>query len=582
MDEIGRRLAQQYPESNRGWGVSVQRWPRPIGGQFEQSLYLLFAAAVMVFLIGCVNLANLTFVRAVARSREQAIRVALGARRRDLLRQLVMESLILASAGGASGVAIAYLLVSTLAAIVQSVGFFKLIPTEATITMDASVVLFVGGMSLVSTLIFGLMPALASTARIGAGLIREKGSDVGSTKLHTRLRGSLVVAEVTLAFTLVTTAGLLVQSLFSLERGIAGGVDSAHILTAHLPISGTRFADRSAVNSYVDRLGDRIRSVPGVAEVAFAEGVAPAGSPFLRSFQIADRPPVDRARRPSVGFNTVSPSYFRAIGLDILGGRALAEYDREGAPPVVVINETFARTYFPGADAIGRRLLMDSRSPESAVKEVPWEIVGVVEDEGVSPWTRRPQPLMYATREQNTATYVMLVVRAIANPNALQDSIRKAVSAIEPSQAVADVRSMDRQIADYVVSDRLRSLLLSGFAAIAMTLATIGLYGLLSYVVVQRRREIGIRSALGASATALVAMVMREGMAITVAGVALGLVVSLLVSRLLGTMLFSVAPFDSATRVAVGVILVGTALGACYIPARRASHVDPLVALKHE
>ncbi len=581
MDEIGRRLAQAYPESNRGWGVSVQAWPRPVSAGFEQSLYLLFAAAAIVFLIGCVNLANLALVRGAARSRELAIRLALGGGRAELVRQLLMESFVIAIAGSVGGLLVAYATVSAMSVAFPSADVSRVMPSETMITIDAGVWFFALAISALSTFAFGLGPALRSTASLVACSIRERGADHRASRSQPRLRRGLIIAEVALAFALVTTAGLLIESVFSLEQRIAAGVDSTNVLTAGIPISARRFDDPQALNAYVGRIGDRIQSIPGVRDVAFAEGVPPEGTPFLRSFQIASQPILARAKRPACGFNTVTPSYFRAVGLRTLSGRELAEHDREGAPPVVVINETFARTYFPEINPLGQRLLMNAGAA-NPMSDLEWEIVGIVEDEGLSPWTRAPQALIYGTREQNTSDQVVLVVRAVVDPAALQMSIRKTVSAIEPDQALADMRSLDQQKADYVAPDRLRSLLLSVFAAIALALAAIGLYGVLAYSVVQRRHEIGIRSALGASAAHIVALIVREGMAITAMGIALGLVGSFLASRLLTTVLFGVAPFDSESLAVVGVILGVTGLAACYIPARRAARVDPLVALRYE
>ena len=581
MDEIGRRLAQAYPESNRGWGVSVQAWPRPVSAGFEQSLYLLFAAAAIVFLIGCVNLANLALVRGAARSRELAIRLALGAGRAELVRQLLMESLVIAIAGGVGGLFVGHATVSAMSVAVPSADVSRVIPAETMITIDAGVWLFALAISAFSAFAFGLGPAIRSTASLVAGSIRERGADNRASRPQPRLRRGLIVAEVALAFALVTTAGLLVKSVYSLQQQIAAGVDSTNVLTAGIPIPSRRFDDPHALNAYVDRIGDRIQSIPGVRDVAFAEGVPPEGTPFLRSFQIADQPLLERARRPASGFNTVSPSYFRAVGLRMLSGRALAGQDREGTPPVVVINETFARTYFLDINPLGQRLLMNAGAA-NPMRDLAWEVVGIVENEGLSPWTRAPQALIYGAREQNASDQVALVVRAVVDPTALQISIRKAVSAIDPDQALADMRSLDQQKADYVAPDRLRSLLLSAFAGIAVALAAIGLYGMLAYSVVQRRHEIGIRSALGASTANIVALIVREGMGITAMGIALGIVGSFLASRLLMTVVFGVAPFDSETMTVVAVILGVIALAACYIPARRAARVDPLVALRHE
>ncbi len=560
MDEIASRLAQAYPESNQGWGISVQPWPRAVAPGFKTSLYLLFGAVGVVLAIGCVNLTNLTLVRAAARSREQAVRLALGARRGHLVRQSLIESLIIAIAGGAGGLLLASTTLAAISVVLPSTGVFKVVPSETAISMDGGVWIFVLLISLLSAIAFAV------------------GHAVGLSASHRRLRRSLVIAEVALAFVLATTASLLIEGVFSLQQRLASGVDATNVLTAAVPIG--RLKDSTQLNAYVERIGRQIGSLPGVIDVAFAEGVPPEGSPFLRSFQVADRPEVDRARRPLCGFNTVTATYFRAIGLHVLIGRALTEQDRRESSPVAVVNETFARMYFPGIHPIGRRLLMDSRSISGG--DIAWEVVGVVEDEGLSPWTRAPQPLIYVTREQNASDHVMLVVRATSDTASLQQAIRKAVSAIDPNQAVADIGSLDEQMTEYVAPDRLRSGLLTAFAGIAVLLAAVGLYGVVAYLVLQRKREIAIRSALGATTAHVVMLVIRDGMVMTAWGLGLGATGSFVAGHLLSAAVFGIDSFDVPIIVAVTAILSIVALVASYIPARRAARVDPLMALRYE
>ncbi len=583
MNEIGRRLAERYPESNRGWGVSVRSWPRAVDQTFEQSLYLLFAAAVALFMIGCVNLANLALVRGVARSRELAIRLALGARRGELVRQLFVESLMIATAGCLTGLLLGYFFVSAITAVLPFTGVFKVVPSETIIAVDGSAWLFGCLICGIGSLAFGLVPALRSTQSLVAGSIRERGASTGLDS--TRYRRNLVVAQVALAFGLLMISGLLIRSFASLQDHLIAGVDSpTNVLTAGIPIPSQRFHDPQGLNAYVARIREQVSLIPGVQDVAVSEGVPPEGTPFLRSFQIPNQPTRERARRPACGFNTVTPSYFRAIGLQILMGRSLTEADRRETPPVVVINETFARTYFAETNPVGQRLIMSGRSigTGSPQEDESWEVVGVVENEGLSPWTRAPQALIYASREQVISDLVMLVVRARVNPISLQDSIHKTISSLEPEQAVANVRLLDDQKTDYVASDRLRSLVCSLFAAIAMALAALGLYGVLAYTVVQRQHELAIRSAIGASPANVMTIVMQEGMQMTSYGLALGIGGTFLVARVMTSVLFGIQPFDVVTLVAVTILVCGTALVACLIPARRAARIHPLAALRNE
>ena len=584
METIADRLAHAYPESNKGWGVKMEAWPRPVTDEFRQSLYVLFAAVAAVFVIGCLNLANLALARAAAKSHEVAIRSALGAGRGRLVREGLTESLVIAFTGGLAGLVVGYFVQAAIVTALPSDGVFTAVPSETTITMDAAVWLFALVISIVSAFAFGLGPALRSTGSVSAWTIKERGADSKATRVPQRLRSSLVVAEVALAFVLVTTAGLLMRSFFSLQHRMVTGVDSTNVLTARFPIALGQFDNSETLNQYLEQTVNTIQSLPGIRDVAFAEGVPPEGPPFLRSFQRSDEPSIERAKRPISAFNIVSPSYFRALGIRILAGRELAEGDRSGTGPVVVINETFARTYFQGVNPIGKHLLMSARSTTGPMltSEPAWEVVGVAADEGLSPWTRLPEPLIYGAREQNPSDELVLIVRGSIDPAHFRASIRKAVSAMNDDQALGEMRSLDQLKANYVAPDRLRSILLVVFATVAVALAAIGLYGVLAYTMVQRRHEIGIRSALGASAAAIVALVVREGMAMTAWGMALGLICSVAVSRLLSKVLFGIAPFDSATTTAVTVLLGVVALAACCIPAYRAARVDSLVALRYE
>lgn len=342
MDTIAARLAQAYPESNKGWGVQVQAWPRPISEDFERSLYLLLAAVGLMLLIGCVNVANLALARGTARAGEMAIRAALGATRGRLVRQLLTENVVIAIGGGLSALIIAYAVLMTMTAAIPSTGISKAVPSETTMSMDAPVWLLALMVSVLSGVAFGLGPSLRATRTALAGSIKERGGPgVIGGRAHQRLRQNLVIAEVALAFVLMITAGLLIQGFVTLQERSGTGFDSTNVLTARLPIPSTRFDDPKALNAYLDHIADRVQAVPGIRDVGFAEGAPTQGTPFGRSFQRADQPPLERAQRPVSAFKTVSPSYFRAVGLRILKGRALTDRDREGAPFVVVINETF-------------------------------------------------------------------------------------------------------------------------------------------------------------------------------------------------------------------------------------------------
>ena len=518
MTAIGNRLARTYPESNRGWGVWVEPWPRAVGQTFEQSLYLLLAAVGMVLLIGCANIVNLSLARGTARAREVATRAALGAGRGRLVRQLLTEHVVISIVGGAFGLAAGHVVLRVVTAAIPSSGVLRALPSDTAIEINATVWFFAFGLSVLSGIVSGLGPAIAATRGTLADSIKQSAA-TGATsgRWPRRFRSSLVVAEVAFAFILLASAGLLIRSFFALQHRIAVGFDSTNVLTARLPISPTRFPDPGALNAYLDRIEDNVQSIPGVRNVAFAEGLPTQGTPFGRAFEVANQAPLQRAMRPASGFKTVSASYFPALGLRIVRGRALTARDRKGTPLVLVVNETFARTYLPGVDPVGKRLLMEPLRPTNPLTDDVWEVVGVVADEGLS-WNGAPEAMVYAAREQNPSDYLALVVRGSLHPSRLQELIRRAVSAVDRDQALTDVQSLEELKTSFMASDRLRSTFLSLFATVALALAAVGLYGVLSFAVAQRRREIGIRAALGASAASLVRLVMGQGLVITGCG----------------------------------------------------------------
>jgi hypothetical protein len=345
------------------------------------------------------------------------------------------------------------------------------------------------------------------------------------------------------------------------------------------------FASGTAYNAHLDQLASRVQSLPAIRDVAFADSLPTEGSPFGKLFQVVGQLVVPYAARPLCGFKVVSPSYFSAVGLRLIEGRVLSDRDRDDAPLVVVINQAMARSYFRGVDPVGQRMLMRRnpiRGPAGTV-DLDWTIVGVVADESVSPFgDRTAQPGVYVTREQYPRLDLAVVVRTTVHPTRVSDSLRRTISEVDPTQAITDIKAATQLEADDLSSDRLRSILLSAFAGIAVVIATLGLYGVIAYVVVQRTREIAIRAALGANAASLLGLVMRQGTAMIGWGLGAGLVISLVVTRLLKTFLFGVGPSDPRTMIVVAGVLSGVALAACYVPARRATGVDPIIVLKAE
>jgi len=580
MDAIGARIAGQYPDSNKGWGVVVERFSEVvIAPEMRQALYVLASAVGMILLIGCANLANLTLARGARREREVAVRAALGAGRQRLVRQFLTENVLLSISGGLAGVGVGF---ATMRAIQAAVPPYSL-PREVNVTMDSRVLLFTFLLSVVTGLVFGLAPALGATRADLTGALKEgaRGA-IGGT--HTRLRAWLVVGEVALAFVLLTGAGLLSRSFFRM-LSMDPGFDSTNVLTAGLPIADKRYPDPTRLNLYLRQILSNVEALPGVREAAFTSALPMRGWGYGMPFQIADQPIVDRANRQACFFKMVSSSYFHALGMRLRKGRGLTGRDVAGAPPVTVINETMVRKYFPKQDPIGKRILVQQIVPGKTQlgAEIPWEVVGVVADERVTSLDdKRDNPGIYVTNEQSPVYFGGLVVRAAADPSALQKAMRQAVYEADKDQPLTDVKTLEQLKSESAAADRILSLLLTIFGGVALLLAAIGIYGVISYSVAHRTGEMGIRAALGANPRNLLALVLRSGLWMTGVGLFLGFGGSLGLPSLMKAFLFGVGAWDPITLAAVAATLGGVALLACYIPARRATKVDPVVALRYE
>jgi putative ABC transport system permease protein len=581
MDTIGARIARDYPDSNKGWGVNVERYADTIvGDQMRRSLYVLLAAVGMVLLIGCANLANLSLARGTAREREVAIRSSLGAGRWRLVGQFLSESLILSLCGGVLGVALGFATMAALKAALPPYSF----PREANVSMDGRALVFALCISLFTAVLFGLAPALHATRLNLANSMKESGRGTGSGRAGQRARSTLVVAEMALAFVLLTGAGLLIRSFFAMQN-VDTGFDSTNVVTADLRITDRRFPDPDRLNNYVRTIQESIEALPGVRGVAATSALPMQGWGYGMPFQIASHPIVDRANRSACFFKMVSPSYFSVLAIKIRKGRALNDRDAKGAPPVAVINETMVRKYFASEDPLGKRILIQEIVPGKTElgPEIPWEVVGVVANENVGGLDDKgDNPGLYVTTEQSPVYSQSLVVRTAMPPESLQQAIVKAVHEIDKDQTLANIKTLEQIKTESVASDRLQSTLITVFAAIAMLLAAIGIYGVISYSVIQRTHEIGIRAALGANSRDVLRLILRSGVRTSMLGLVLGFAGAMGLTRLMETLLFGVGAHDPVTMLAVTAILSSAAVLACYIPARRASRVDPVVALRYE
>ena len=580
MDAIGARIAAAYPESNKGWGVTVERFEdRIVGPQLRRSLLVLLAAVGAILLIGCANLANLTLARGAAREREIAVRASLGAGAWRLIRQLLTENLLIAAAGGALGLGLGYAMIRGLILLAPP---FSL-PSEANVSIDPAILLFTLGVSLLTALLFGLAPAVHAARVDPASSMKEGGRSASSGAGRARLRSALIVAEVALAFVLLAGAGLLVGSFFRMLH-VDTGFTSTNVTTARLPIARDRFAHPEQLLQYVRLLDDRLRAAPGVRDVAFSNVLPMQGWGDGMPFLIAGRAFVDRANRRACFYKRVTGSYFRTLEIRLLRGRTFSGDDTRGGAPVIVINEEMARRYFKGEDPLGKRILIQEilYGQPGLGPEIPWEVVGIVGDEQTGSLIDTKSPGVYVTFDQSPTNDLNMVLRASLDPRMLTSAIHAAVRAVDKDQAIADLETLEQIKSGTVSSDRMQTMLLAIFAALALLLAAIGIYGVISYSVTQRTHELGIRAALGASRGSLLGMVIRRGMQLTLIGLAIGAAGALALTRLLASLLFGISPRDPVTLIAVAAVLSAVALLACYIPARRAAAVDPLVALRYE
>ncbi len=580
MNIIGTQIAKDYPDSNKGWGVTVDRFrDRVVNPQLRQSLYVLLAAVGSVLLIGCANLANLTLARGASRNREVAIRASLGAGRWRLVRQFLTESVLLSVCGGAFGIALGYAMQAGLRLMLPP--FF--LPREATVGIDGRVLLFTLAIAVLTGIVFGAAPAWQAAKPDLAGVMKDGGRGSSTGTARRRLRSALVVSEVALAFILLTGAGLLIRSFFSLQQ-VNTGFDSTNVITMGLPMAPTKFAEGKQMTAYVRQVIEHLEGIPGVRDVAVTSALPLQGWSYGMWFLISGHPVVDVSTRPSCFFKIVSPAYFQALGIKLNKGRGLTDQDVKGSPPVTIINETMVKRYFKGEEPVGKRILIQEIIPgkQELGPEIPWEVVGVIADEKINGLDDTRSAGVYVPYPQSPTLGVDLVVRGAMDPAGLQKAIEREVHQIDKDQPLTNIKTLEAIKAESVGSNRLRTLLLGIFAAIALLLASIGIYGVISYSVVQRTQELGVRSALGASAGDLLRLVIGGGMLMAGIGVVLGVAGAIALTRLLASLLFGVTATDPLTMVAVAILLSAVALLACFVPARRASKVDPMIALRYE
>ncbi len=564
LSAVARQLEQSYPETNRERGARLVPLREHVTGAFRRPLLLLQCATVFVLLIACVNLANLLLARIAGREKELAVRMALGAGRWRLVRFLMIESALLAFAGGIAGFLLAFWANDLIVAVAP-----RDLPRLDEISLDGSALGFVFAISSLTALCFGLLPAYQATKSNLNRALKEGGR--GAT-YGQGLRGALVVAEIALALILLVGSGLLVRSLIRMQN-VTLGFNPEKLLTLRVSLLDAKYPERQQVAAYYQQTLARIASLPGVLSAAVV-----SNPPLIKwnnfrvSFAIEGRPN-EPGRAPTAQYSLISPGYFRTMEIPLVKGRAFTERDTWDAPQVTIINEQFARRFFADSEPLGKKI---------AVGRTTREIVGVAADIKHSSLAGDEQGGIFVPHAQNPRGTITMVVRTTSDPNQLTAAVSQAVWAGDTDAAVSLVSTMDEALADFTAQPRFNTLLLGAFSAIALALAAVGIYGVMSYTVAQSAREIGIRMALGAQTRDVLKLVVGQGLILTIIGIALGLAGALGVTRLLNKLLFEVTATDSVTFMATAAILAFIALVACYLPARRATKIDPMIALRTE
>ena len=576
LHAVAQRLAQAFPEENKGWDLQVDRIEDEVVSGARSALLIHFGAVGFVLLIACVNIANLVLARGAGREKEIAIRESVGASRLRVIRQLLIESILLSLLGGLLGLLGALWGVRGLLAIAP-----QDIPRLGEVHIDLGVIIFAFVASTIVGLIFGGLPAI-SLSKVDLNTALKEGgatsqSGVGSIRRR-RARSLLVVAETALATVLLVGAGLLIRSFWKLTT-VDPGFQTGNLLVLRVTPTATKFGnDQQLVAFFNDALA-RVRMLPGVREACVA-GIPPilgGGGLVFNASSIEGQPSGSSSQPIIMDFRPVSPGYFRTLGQRLMAGRDFDNHDNAGAPGVIIINEAFARRYFSNQNPLGKHI-----SAQWIDKNPPGEIVGVVSDLRDAHLTLAPQPGMFVPYMQFPLQGMYVVVRTSGPPLRLAPAVRDEIWSVEKNHPILDIMTVEEIISNSVAAPRFRVVLLGAFAGLALVLALVGIYGVVSYGVAQRTHEFGVRMALGASQHDLLKQVVRQGSMMAMSGAAIGLAASLALSRVLTSMLYEVRPADPTTFVGAAILLACVSLVACFIPAHRATKVDPMVALRYE
>jgi predicted permease len=574
MRTIGQRIEEQHNESHAGTTIKVMLLQEQIVGSVKPLLLVLLGAVAFVLLIACANVANLQLARSTARQREIAIRVALGASRGRLIRQFLTESLLLAILGGGLGVILAQW---GLGVLIAAIPEFQLnnMPYLRDLKIDNGIILFTFALSLATGIVFGLVPALqASNPQLQSTLKEGGQSSVGVARR--RLRSAIVVAEIALAMVLLVGAGLMMRSLVNLLRANPG-FQTENLLTFNVALLPAKYQNDDQIVAMQAQMIEHLEALPGVQGVGTISSPPLAGGNTTR-FYVEGKPQPAPGEETEANWRAISANYFQSIGIPLLKGRYFTANDKDGAPSVVIINKTLADQVLPNEEAIGKRIIYTGISPQ------PLEIIGVVADERVTSLDSKQTGIVYEAHLQSPSSFAAFLARTTTDPKRLSNAIREEIQRLDPEASVFSLRTLEEVIdnAPSTFMRRYPALLTGIFAGVALILASIGIYGVISYSVTQQTREIGIRLALGASSGKVMRLVVGQGLQLATIGVGLGLIAAFALTRLLENLLFEVSATDAPTFALIAFFLTAISLLACYVPARRAMKVDPMIALRYE
>ena len=572
MKIIAAQIAQEHPGFDTNWGAEVVPMREQFTGDLKAPLLVLLGAVGLVLLIACANVANLMLMRSSGRQREMAIRTSLGATRRRIVRQLLVESSLLGIAGGLLGLLFAVWAKDLLLAMLpENMSVAKV----NSVTIDQNVLAFTILLSLATGLLFGLLPALRASRPDLSDTLKEGGRAISASLRRNQMRAALAAGEIAIAIMLLIGAGLLIQSFFRLEN-VPPGFQPDRILSMRVSLTAARYNRLPQAAAGLDEMIRRIEQVPGVASAGSVQWPPLSGLASKTGFWLASRPKPRPSEEPVTGVSIVTPGYFASMSIPLLKGRLFTDRDREGTPQVTIISQELARQQFPTQDPLGQSLFVQWG------RNTPYQIIGVVGDVKHDGLDKEAFPTVYFPNAQETQTFATLVIRTGENPMKLAPVIEQVIHGYDKDQTIADIQPLDAFLTKSVARPRFQSVLLSTFAGLAVLLAAIGIFGVMSYSVAQRSHEIGIRVALGAQREQVLRLVVGQGLILALIGTAAGLAGAFALTRYLKTLLFDVSATDPLTFITVPLILCGVSLAASYFPARRAMRVDPIIALRYE